>query len=117
MLLVNAGTIQLMTGDRQAARASFESALRLNASVSRAESSLAMMAAEDGRTAEAIERWKRAGALDPREYRKLLALVPMMIQRGRVQDARAYAELFAANAPPSLYAQDIQRARQWLDRR
>ena len=114
MLLVNAGTIHLMTGDRQAARSSFEAALRLNARVSRAHSSLAMLAAEDGRTAEAVEHWARAGALDPREYRKLAALVAMLVQGGRGQEARAYAELFVANAPPALYAHDIERARAWL---
>jgi len=114
MLLVNAGTIHLMTGDRQAARSSFEAALRLNARVSRAHSSLAMLAAEDGRTAEAVEHWARAGALDPREYRKLAALVAMLVQGGRGQEAHAYAELFVANAPPALYAHDIERARAWL---
>jgi tetratricopeptide (TPR) repeat protein len=114
MLLVNAGTVQLMGGDRQAARASFESALQLNPNVARAHSSLAMLAAEDGQTEAAVEHWKHAGALDPREYRKLMALVGMMIQGGRAQQARPYVELFVASAPPRLYAQDLERARQWL---
>jgi Flp pilus assembly protein TadD len=117
MLLVNAGTVQLMGGDRQGARASFESALGLNADVSRAHSSLAMLAAEDGRTAEATDHWKRAGALDPREYRKLLALVTLLARAGRDREARAYLELFVVNAPRAEYAQDIERARAWLAER
>jgi Flp pilus assembly protein TadD len=73
-----------------------------------------MLAAEDGQTEAAVEHWKHAGALDPREYRKLMALVGMMIQGGRAQQARPYVELFVASAPPRLYAQDLERARQWL---
>lgn len=114
MLLVNAGTIQLLSGDRKSARISFESALQLNANVSRAHSSLAMLAAEDGQTAVAIEHWRQAGSLDAREFRKLMALVSMLTQGGRSKEARPYVELFVANAPPALYARDIGRARQWL---
>ena len=114
MLLVNAGTVRLMGGDRQGARADFESALALNARLARAHSSLAMIAAEDRRTADAVSHWRQAGLLDPREYRKLLALVALLMRGGRSDEARPYLELFAASAPRALYEQDLARARAWL---
>jgi tetratricopeptide (TPR) repeat protein len=75
------------------------------------------MAAESGRHAEALERFKKAGALDPREHEKLLALSLMLWQRGRREEARPYLELFVASAPASSYARDIARARSLLSGR
>jgi Tfp pilus assembly protein PilF len=103
-----------MARDPGRARESFEAALTLNPGVARAQSSLAFMAAESGHGAEALERFGKAIALDPRENEKLLALGLLLWQRGRRAEARPYLELFAASAPPARYAREVERVRALL---
>ena len=64
MLFVSTATVLLMAGDRDAARAQFEAALRMNADLARAHSSLGILDLEDGRPAAAVARWKAATAVD-----------------------------------------------------
>jgi arylsulfatase A-like enzyme/Flp pilus assembly protein TadD len=116
MLLVHGGTISLMAGDRAAAQRSFTLALEINPGVARAHSSLAMMAAEDGRRDEATAHWRDAGRLDSREYAKLFALASLLARQGRQPEARAYLELFAASAPPAQYARQLDQVRAVLAR-
>jgi len=114
MVLVHEGTVRLMAGDPARGRAAFEEALRLNPDVARAHSSLGFLLAEGGQGEEALAHWKSAVALDPAESGKLLALAQLLAQRGRAAEARPYLELFAASAPPALYARDLARVRGWL---
>ena len=115
-LFVDAGTIQLMSGDRTEARKSFDAALALNPGVARAHRSLAVMAMEDGTVDVALSHWRAAAALDPGEFGNLLNLAVGLIRRGRDGDARPYLQFFADNAPSSRYGADIARARTWLAR-
>lgn len=114
MVSVTLGTVHLMAGRREAAREAFEAALALNPNVSRAWSSLAMIAAEDGQVPDALERWRRAVRLDPREHEKLLALSLLLSRQGRSAEAGSYLELFVTSAPPSRFGKEIERARGWL---
>ncbi len=114
MVLVVVGTVQLMAHDPKRAREAFEAALDQNPKVARAHSSLAVMAAEDGRVAEATEHWKKAMALDPQECDKPLVFGALLWRRGRRAEARRYLELFVASAPRALYAREIERAESWL---
>jgi Tfp pilus assembly protein PilF len=104
-----------MAGQRAEARAAFEEALARNPGLARAHSSLAFLAAEDGRSDEALERCRKAVALDPKEWPKVLALGSLLWQKGRYAEARSYLELFAAEAPP-VYAREIDRVKGWLSR-
>jgi len=113
-LLVHAGTVALMAGRRDAARDAFTRALALDPALARAQSSLAYMEAEDGHTAEALERWTSAVALDAREWAKLPALGAFLWQRGRRDEARAYLDFFVRNAPAS-YAGEAARVRRFLE--
>jgi len=114
MVLVDAGTVHLMARDAGRAREAFEAALGLNPDVARAHSSLAFIAAEEGRRAEALDRFKKAVAIDPREHEKVLALGLLFWQRGRADEARPYLDFFVASAPPGPYAREIERARSLL---
>ena len=114
MVVVHRGTIRLMAGEREAARADFEAALARNPTNARALSSLAMMAAESGDVKGALGRWRAAVAVDPGEYAKVLALGGLLLRQGRTTEARAYLELFAAGAPPSRYARELEFVRSWL---
>jgi tetratricopeptide (TPR) repeat protein len=116
MLLVEIGTVELMWQRRSQARNAFEEALALNPDVARAHSSLGALAAEEGRTNDGLEHWRRAVALDAREYESLLAVSISLARSGRAADARPLFQLFVNGAPPSRYAADIAKARDWLDR-
>jgi tetratricopeptide (TPR) repeat protein len=111
MVLFDQLQVRLMAGDSGRGREAFEEALRLNPDVARAHSSLGFLLAEGGQAEEAIAHWKSAVALDPAECGKLLALAQLLAQRGRAAEARPYLELFAASAPPALYARDLARVR------
>jgi Tfp pilus assembly protein PilF len=100
-----------MAGEREPAREAFEAALGLNPSVARAHSSLGFMEAESGRVNEALDHWRKALALDPREGEKLLTLGALLWRRGRPAAARPYLDLFVAAAPPALYAREVERVR------
>jgi tetratricopeptide (TPR) repeat protein len=114
MLHVDSGTVYLMAGDRARAREEFESALAANPTVARAHSSLAVMAAEDGRIDLAVAHWRDAMQSDPREAEKLMAFAELLRTRQGTIEARPYLELFVSSASPQLYAREIGRARQWL---
>jgi choline-sulfatase len=114
MALVNIATVRLMQGDRGAARAALDAALTLNPGLARAHNTLGVVAAEAGRTDEAVARWTRAVELDPREFDTLFNLGALLVREGRHLEARPYLERFAREAPPRLYARDIARVRGWL---
>ncbi len=115
MVWVNSGTVHLMKGDRGRAREAFERALSVNPDTARALSSLAFMAAEEGRAEAALDHFRKALGLDSRESEKLLALGLGLRGAGRRAAARPFLELYVAAAPPSLYAREIERVRGWLD--
>ena len=113
LALVNVGTVRLMAGDRDVARQAFEAALDFD-DVARAHNALGVIAAEEGRWDEAIERWRRAAALDPRDYQALFNLGRTLRERGRPDEARPFLERYLRAAPPALEARDLARVRAWL---
>ena len=66
--------------------------------------------------AAAIDAWRRALDLGPRNYDLLFNLVVTLRDRGRAAEARLYAERFVREAPPERYARDIETMRGWLSR-
>jgi arylsulfatase A-like enzyme/Flp pilus assembly protein TadD len=113
-LLVDSGTVRLMGNDTAGARRDLEAALAENPNLARAESSLAFLDAESGRSADALRRFRRALSLDPGECGRLLALGALLVREGRGAEARDYLELFVAKAPPRRYARELEQARAWL---
>ena len=67
--------------------------------VARAHNSLGVIAARQGRLEEAVERWKRAVALDPRDYQTLFNLGSVLRGQGRAAEARPYLEALPARGP------------------
>jgi arylsulfatase A-like enzyme/Tfp pilus assembly protein PilF len=114
MVLVNVGTVYLMQGDRTRARQAFEAALDIDDGVARAHNSLGVIAAEEGRTEEAIARWQRAVALNPRDYQCLFNLGTTLREQGRAREAREYLEAYLRVAPVALEREDMARVRAWL---
>jgi Tfp pilus assembly protein PilF len=90
-----------MGGDIAQARRDFEGALELNPFVARAQNSLGVIAAREGRVEEALERWRRAAQLDPRDSQVLFNLGTTLLRLGRAQEARPWLERYLKVAPAS----------------
>ncbi len=112
----NLGVLELMAGNREAARAALEHALELDSKIAKAENTLGVMAAQEGRPAEAIERWKRAVAINEADYQTLFNLGTTLDAAGRAQEARPYFESYVRMAPVALEGRDIARVKAWLAR-
>jgi Tfp pilus assembly protein PilF len=111
--LVDIGTVYLMAGDRERASAAFTAALKIDPSLARAENSLGVIAAEGRDYASAIEHWRRATALDPRDHQTLFNLGDLLVRLGRPAEARPFWERYVREAPAS-DARDVGRVRRWL---
>jgi arylsulfatase A-like enzyme/Flp pilus assembly protein TadD len=114
LALVNAGTVHLMAGDRLRARQALEAALDVDDTLARAHNGLGVLAAEEGRWPEAVERWRRAAALDPRDYQALFNLGRTLLRQGRTAEARPFLEAYLRVAPKALEGRDRERVREWL---
>jgi arylsulfatase A-like enzyme/Tfp pilus assembly protein PilF len=67
--------------------------------------------------AAAIDAWRRALDLEPRNYDLLFNLTVTLRDRGLTAEARPYAERFVREAPPDRYARDVAMLREWLTRK
>jgi len=113
MAALNTGIVHLMGRDYARARRAMESALALDPNLSAAYNHLGVIAAETQHPDEAIERWKKAVALNPKNWDTLFNLGTVLRKQGRLEEARIYFGRFA-EAPPALYEKDIVRVRKWL---
>ena len=114
IVLVNIGAVYLGTGDRTRARQALEAALDIDPGVARAHNMLGVIAAQEGRPEEAIERWRRGVTLDPNDYQTLFNLGVTLRKQGREAEARPFLEAYLRVAPRGLEARDIARVREWL---
>jgi tetratricopeptide (TPR) repeat protein len=113
-VLVNIGTVHLMAGAHGPARAAFEAALAIDGGLAKAENSLAVIASREGRLEEAVERWRRAAALDPQDYQALFNLGATLRRLGRAGEARPFLEGYLRAAPVATERADMERVRGWL---
>ena len=110
-LLLEAGTIHLMAGERDRARDAWNSALAVNPNLARAHTSLGVLSIEARRPVEAVEHWKAASAIDPREQGTILGIGLSLAKAGQTSEAKAALGFFVTHAPPSMFANEIERAR------
>ena len=62
----------------------------------------------------AIDAWKHAVDVEPRNYDVLFNLAVMLRDNGRAAEARPYVERFVREAPADRYARDIAMMRSWI---
>jgi arylsulfatase A-like enzyme/tetratricopeptide (TPR) repeat protein len=62
----------------------------------------------------AVEAWRRALELEPRNYDLLFNIAALLHDHGRASDARPYLERFVREAPPDKYPREIAMFRAWL---
>ncbi|MDX1644739.1 MAG: sulfatase-like hydrolase/transferase [Thermoanaerobaculia bacterium] len=104
----------LNEGDWQATMAHARRALELDDSSSLAWNYLGGALYNLGRPREAIEAWERSVERDPTNFDALFNLAVVAGEIGDAARARQALQRFVAEAPPALYAADIERARGWL---
>lgn len=107
----NIGTVELRSGNAQAAESSLRRALAIDDTLPGAHTSLGVVLAGAGRKAEAIELWKRAVALDPTEFDALYNLTVTLAETGRREEAQRFGERYVSTAPPAFFARDIARVK------
>ena len=117
MVLVNAGTVHLMAGDRARARQAFEAALDLDDGVARAHNGLGVIAAREGRLAGGDRALAAGGRPRPRATTRRSSTSARRCGgwaggRRRGRTSRRYLR----TAPVALEARDIARVRAWLGR-
>jgi tetratricopeptide (TPR) repeat protein len=107
-----------VAGDRtnklQEAERYARQALATDPSLPKAYTTLGVIFAESGRKSEAIDTWKRAVALDGREFDALYNLTILLLEARQTDEARAYAKQFVATAPPALYGPAIEQMKKFL---
>jgi arylsulfatase A-like enzyme/Flp pilus assembly protein TadD len=111
----NLGIDAIGSGDLGAAADDLTRALELDPRLARAHNALAAVLLRQGKRNEAIDHWRTALQLDPRLYDALFNLGTSLYADDR-QQARPYLERFVAEAPPARYQADIARVRQMLSR-
>jgi Flp pilus assembly protein TadD len=113
--LTNIATIHLQRGDVAAAAAAFGRAVADGHGTSRAHAGLGVVASRQGREAEAVQHWRRAVELDPRNFDALFNLASTLIRLDPAR-ARPFAQQFVQTAPPGFYGREIAQFRGWLER-
>jgi arylsulfatase A-like enzyme/Flp pilus assembly protein TadD len=90
-------------------------AIDLDPQLAKAHTTLGVIQAQTNRKPEAIENWKKAVSLDPGEFDALYNLVVLLVESGRIGEARTYGDQYIRTAPPQLAA-DAEVLRQLLNR-
>ena len=115
--LVDAGTVYLMTGDRDRASAAFKDALAVDATLARAHNGLGVIDAQRHDYPAALAHWRRAAELDPRDFQTLFNLGDLLVKMGRPTEARPYWERYLATVPPAIDVSDRALVQRWLSNR
>ncbi|MCD6451394.1 MAG: tetratricopeptide repeat protein, partial [Acidobacteria bacterium] len=111
----NLGTVYLAEGMLNAAISEFKKAIKYNSSPT-AYNGLGVASYRLGRVAEAIENFKRAVELDPRQFDTLYNLGIILLKEGRKEEAIFYLKRFLATAPSYKYAKDLKEVKDILRR-
>jgi arylsulfatase A-like enzyme/thioredoxin-like negative regulator of GroEL len=96
------------------AEASVRRALNADPTLPDAYNTLAVIQANTGRPADAIESWKQAIKQDPHAFEALDNLVIALYDSRQFDDARIYAQQFVNTAPPQRYAARIAEMRRFI---
>ena len=112
----NLGLLELADRKPADATRAFEQAVAADPRLGQAWEGLGAARASSDPSA-AIDAWRRAVELEPRNYDVLFNLAALLRDQKRLAEARPYIERFVREAPPERYAADIETMKRWLDRR
>ncbi|HXV62085.1 MAG TPA: sulfatase-like hydrolase/transferase [Vicinamibacteria bacterium] len=106
----NLGSLALSQGRLDEAKDHLNRALAIDPEHAAALNGLGFAHARLGDITEAIELWRRAVESDPTQFDALFNLAFALVERSP-EEASAYLERFAREAPPQRYGADIEKAR------
>ena len=109
----NLGLLELADGKPADAARAFEHAVDADPQLAQAWQGLGAARLRSNLSG-AIDAWRRALELDPRNYDLLFNLAATLHDQHRIGEARPYIERFVREAPPDRYARDIAMLRGWL---
>lgn len=112
--LSNLGLLELGNHRLPAAARAFEQAVAADARLAQAWEGLGAARVRENPTG-AIDAWKHAVELEPRNYDVLFNLAVLLREHSTAQEARPYVERFVREAPPARYGRDIAAFRAWLE--
>jgi choline-sulfatase len=110
----NLGILALRTGNAGQAQQYLNRALELNDRLPLAYNTLGGSYVEQNDYIRAINAWKRAVTLDPKQYDAMFNLGLVAGRAGQLDEARRALEQFVRTAPPARYGKDIATAKQAL---
>lgn len=90
-------------------------AIDLDPALAKAFTTLGVIQAQTNRKTEAIDSWKKAVSLNPGEFDAMYNLVLLLVDGGRIGEARTFGDQYIRTAPPQLAA-DAAVIRQILNR-
>jgi len=108
----NLGLTELAAHRPAAAAEAFEQAVGADPQLGQAWEGLGAARTQSD-PAAAIEAWKHAVQIEPRNYDVLFNLAVMLREQGRAAEAEPYIDRFVREAPPNRYARDIEMMRAW----
>ena len=91
--------------------------MRLDPRSSRGFAGLGNVALKAGNRTAAIDAWRRAAELDPRNFDALYNAGTTLARAGQMDAARPYLERFLKTAPPAFYGKDLNEVAALLRRR
>ncbi|PYR04450.1 MAG: hypothetical protein DMG00_23370 [Acidobacteria bacterium] len=109
----NLGLLELADGKPADAARAFEHAVDADPQLAQAWQGLGAARLRSNLSG-AIDAWRRALELDPRNYDLLFNLAATLHDQQRIGEARPYIERFVREAPPERYARDIATLRGWI---
>jgi tetratricopeptide (TPR) repeat protein len=109
----NVGLLELRAGRPADAARAFTQAVDADPRLAQAWEGLGAARARSD-PAGAIDAWKKAVELEPRNYDVLFNLGVLLREAGRTDEARPHLERFVREAPADRYARDIATVRGWL---
>ncbi|PYR10084.1 MAG: hypothetical protein DMF99_12885 [Acidobacteria bacterium] len=109
----NLGLLELAAGKPGDAARAFERAVDADPQLAQAWQGLGAARLRSNPSG-AIDAWRRALELDPRNYDLLFNLAATLHDQQRISEARSYIERFVREAPPERYARDIATLRGWI---
>jgi arylsulfatase A-like enzyme/Flp pilus assembly protein TadD len=109
----NLGLLELADRRPEEAARAFERAVAADPRLGQAWEGLGAARARSN-PSSAIDAWRRALELEPRNYDLLFNIAALLHEQGRTEEARPYVERFVREAPADRYARDITTVRGWL---
>jgi tetratricopeptide (TPR) repeat protein len=111
----NLGLLELADGKPADAARAFERAVDADPQLAQAWQGLGAARLRSD-PAGAIDAWRRALELEPRNYDLLFNIAATLHDQRRTDEARPYIDRFIREAPVERYASDIATMRRWLEK-